>query len=127
MADTIQLRAGNKAGMPELLDRELAYVKDEEALYIGTTNGNKKMGKKLETDMSTLQGTVNGYSARIESLESATRTQEEHISDLYTEKLTASVAAAQSALAQDAGLAEVVDAFNALVAAMKDSGLMKER
>ena len=41
MADTIRLRAGNKDGMPKLADRELAYVRDENALYVGTPTGNK--------------------------------------------------------------------------------------
>lgn len=40
MADKIQIRAGNKAGMPTLTDRELAYVRDEKSLYIGTPAGN---------------------------------------------------------------------------------------
>lgn len=53
MADTIQLRAGNKSGMPTLADREVAYVRDENALYTGTPAGNKKiygdeLGRKLE-------------------------------------------------------------------------------
>lgn len=43
MADKIQIRAGNKSGMPTLTDRELAYVRDENALYIGTPDGNKKV------------------------------------------------------------------------------------
>lgn len=43
MADTIQVRAGNKANMPVLADRELAYVKDEKALYVGTPEGNVKI------------------------------------------------------------------------------------
>lgn len=49
MADTVQLRAGNKAGMPVLADREVAYVKDENALYAGTPAGNKKIyGEELQ-------------------------------------------------------------------------------
>lgn len=43
MADTIQIRAGKKAGMPTLAVRELGYVTDEKALYIGTANGNVKL------------------------------------------------------------------------------------
>lgn len=49
MADTIQLRAGNKAKIPKLADREVGYVKDENAFYVGTPDGNKKVyGEELE-------------------------------------------------------------------------------
>ena len=49
MADTIQLRGGNKEGMPALAAREIAYVKDENALYMGTPAGNRKIyGEELE-------------------------------------------------------------------------------
>lgn len=154
MADTIQLRAGNKAGMPELLDRELAYVRDEEALYVGTPTGNKKMGKKLEDAVSALQSTVSGHSnsiaglnATVDTLDTDLNTLEttvgthgsqlgtlqtsvgnlgSAVSTLQIEKLSASKATAQSELAADADLAAVVAAFNALVAAMKASGLMIE-
>lgn len=115
MADTIQLRAGNKAGMPELLDRELAYVKDEEALYVGTPNGNKKMGKKLE---DALEAAKEESNTKFEALENT-------IGGMQREKLSASKTASLPELAADVGLAEVVDAFNALVASMKDSGLME--
>lgn len=96
MADTILIKAGNKANMPTLVQREIAYVNDEEALYIGTPDGNVKV---LGND----------------------------IAKLTKEKLTASKAAAQNALAADANLAAVVAAFNALVAAMKESGQMNSQ
>lgn len=41
--DTIQLRAGDRADMPALSDREPAYVRDENALYVGTPEGAKKV------------------------------------------------------------------------------------
>lgn len=44
MADTIKIRAGNKANMPILGERELGYCKDENAFYIGTGFGNKRVG-----------------------------------------------------------------------------------
>ena len=56
MADTIQVRAGNKANMPTLADRELAYVRDEEALYVGTPDGNVKIGAALEASVKALEG-----------------------------------------------------------------------
>lgn len=43
MADNISIRGGNKKGMPTLRDRELAFVRDEEALYIGSPDGNLKL------------------------------------------------------------------------------------
>lgn len=46
MADTIKIRAGKKGereNMPALADREIAYERDEKALYIGTPQGNVKL------------------------------------------------------------------------------------
>ena len=46
MADTIQIKAGKKGErekLPQLADRELAYEQDEQALYIGTPDGNVKL------------------------------------------------------------------------------------
>ena len=40
MADSLQIRAGNKANMPTLADRELVYVRDEKKLYIGDGGEN---------------------------------------------------------------------------------------
>lgn len=124
MADTIQLRAGNKTGMPTLLDRELAYVRNENALYVGTDTGNKKIGAALEAAVSALQSTVSGQGAQIGTLETTVSALSSSVSALQSEKLSASKAEAQSNLAADAELATVVAAFNALVAAMKASGLM---
>lgn len=44
MDDLILLRAGNREGMPTLADRELVYARDENALYIGTPDGNRQVG-----------------------------------------------------------------------------------
>lgn len=43
MADKIKLRAGSKAKIPTLAEREMWYCKDENAFYIGTKDGNKKV------------------------------------------------------------------------------------
>ena len=43
MAGSIRLRAGSRASMPRLSDREPAYVRDEQALYIGTPSGNLRL------------------------------------------------------------------------------------
>ena len=42
MADLIKIKGG-RGTTPTLQDRELAYNKDEQALYIGTENGNVKL------------------------------------------------------------------------------------
>lgn len=99
MADKIQIRAGNREGMPTLTDRELGYVRDENALYIGTPTGNKDITGELKQAVVELQAALNG-------------------------KLTATPVAAQAAIASDADLAAVVSAVNALIAAMKSSGVM---
>ena len=42
MADLIRIKGGSGA-VPTLQDRELGYSKDEQALYIGTANGNVRL------------------------------------------------------------------------------------
>ena len=84
MADKLQIRAGNKEGVPSLADREIAYVRDENALYIGTPGGNKKVEPTIPK------------------------------------------AAAQAELDAEADTYALVDAFNSLVAALKDCGLMEK-
>lgn len=42
MADLIKIKGGS-GNVPTLQDKELAYRKDEKALYIGTENGNVKL------------------------------------------------------------------------------------
>ena len=54
MADTILLRAGNKAHMPTLINREIGYCKDEKALYIGTPTGNVKLGGITEAERTAI-------------------------------------------------------------------------
>lgn len=67
MADTIQIKAGNKGNMPVLADREIAYVRDEKALHIGTPQGNVKLcdayledtvSKKLTADKVAAQAAL---------------------------------------------------------------------
>lgn len=43
MSDTIRIKGGN-GNVPRLEDRELAYSRDEQALYIGTDEGNVRFG-----------------------------------------------------------------------------------
>lgn len=99
MADTIQIRAGKKERVPTLRDRELGYVRDTDELLIGTADGNKEIHATLKAAVAAMNETLNG-------------------------KLTAAPVAAQAAVAADADLTTVVTALNALIAAMKGSGVM---
>lgn len=107
MADEVKIRRGNKATIPTLAVGELAYCRDAKELFIGTAAGNVLLCANatitkvtgLESSVSTLSGQMDG-------------------------KLTASKVTAQSALDGAADLAAVIAAFNALVAAMKSSGVM---
>ena len=59
MADLIRIKGGSGA-VPTLQDRELAYSKDEQALYIGTANGNARLcGVNDILNMNTLLETIN--------------------------------------------------------------------
>lgn len=112
MADKIYLRAGNAENMPALADRELAFVRDEKALYIGTEEGNLKLAD------ATMPQQIAALVEDVASLERAAQ-------NLAEVKLSADAAAAQLPLAADAELAAVISAFNALVSAMKASGIME--
>lgn len=108
MADNIQIKAGNKAGMPTLNDREPAYVRDEEALYIGTPGGNKKVcSAKTEGKVSTLEKSVQTLQTTVSG------------------KLTATQMEAQADIAAEADLAAVIAGYNGLLAAMRTSGIIK--
>ena len=131
MADIIQVRAGNKANMPVLHDREIGYVRNENAFYIGTPGGNVKVGQNLEDALAAqqetiaqIQETATVQSEIIVAIGAALEEAQTTIEALGTTKLSASAAAAQSALAAEADIAAVVTAFNSLIAAMKASGLM---
>ena len=82
MADLIKIKGGT-GSVPALQDRELAYSKDEKALYIGTnntTNGNVKVGDAgWESRIQLLETKVQELEASISELETATK---EYIDDL---------------------------------------------
>lgn len=62
MADLIQIKGGSGT-VPTLQDRELAYSKDEKALYIGTPEGNVLVAKESwGTDIESLKGKPDYYS-----------------------------------------------------------------
>lgn len=66
MADLITIKGGTGT-VPTLQDREIAYSKDEKALYIGTSNGNVKLCGA--DDIGALHTLVNNITARLDALE----------------------------------------------------------
>ena len=76
MADAIKLKGGSGA-VPALADKEPAYSRTEKALYVGTPNGNEKVGdanwetriKSLESEILALRNTLNEMKTRLEALE----------------------------------------------------------
>ena len=148
MADTIKIRAGNKANMPTLADREIAYVRDEEALYVGTPGGNKKVSanaEAVENRVKALEDAQKTQQEKLTALETTQQTQAETLVDhaakveLYRNqvvqirnalvqqldtKLTATPMEAMNALDEGADMASVVNAINSLITAMKNSGVM---
>ena len=86
MADKIKIKGGNGA-VPALDDREMAYSKDEKALYIGTGSENIKL--------------------------------------CNAELSNATPSIAQPQLEGTEDISGVINAFNNLISALKDSGLMK--
>ena len=79
MADTIQIKAGKKGEreeLPQLADRELAYEKDEQALYIGTPQGNVRLTAQkvaaqselsAEADLPAVISSINNLIAAMKS------------------------------------------------------------
>lgn len=148
MADGIRLRAGLKAGMPRLADREPAFVRDEAALYIGTPEGNVKLAAaglegrvdKLEETARTCGETLDAHGEALESAEGILHTQGETLEQLQTaktaqqealtrlerEKLTAVPLPSMAALPEDASPADAAAAWNTLLAALKAAGMMEK-
>ena len=102
--------------MPTLIPRELVYVTDEQALYIGTSKGNVKLcSAELIAAVVAMSAAVGGNTKTIQELKTS-----------LDNKLTASPVAAQATVAADADTAAVITAVNNLIAAMKASGVMNE-
>ena len=73
MSDLIKIKGGRGA-VPTLQDRELAYSKDEVALYIGTEDGNIKLcgvGQGADEDAVKvyIDGLVADINTRLEAIE----------------------------------------------------------
>jgi hypothetical protein len=61
MADLIQIKGGSGT-VPTLQDKELAYSRDEKALYIGTPDGNVLVAKESwGTDIESLKSKPDYY------------------------------------------------------------------
>lgn len=132
MADALQIRAGKKTGMPTLAVREPAYVTDEEALYIGTPAGNKRLCRAgaeadLQAQIEMVAGAVTELDEELAQQQDAFQALELVVQgheDALEEKLTADPLASLSTLDAAADLAAVIAAYNNLIAAMKASGMM---
>lgn len=71
MADLIRIKGGSGT-VPTLQDRELAYSKTEQALYIGTPNGNVRLtGGDGSVDLSAINAQIADITARLKALEDA--------------------------------------------------------
>lgn len=72
MADLIKIKGGS-GNVPSLQERELAYRKDEKALYIGTNNGNERLCgagdiNALSTRIDALSKLIEEITARLDAL-----------------------------------------------------------
>ena len=109
MADKILIYHGKKAELPELLPNEPGFCTDTLELFIGTSNGgNKLIGSVI-------------WGENINTLQTSLKS----LSDTLDGKLTASKAESVVAVAENATTADVVTAFNDLVAKLKAAGIMK--
>ena len=100
MADLIQIKASNTVGVSFLADREMAYSRSEKALYIG--DGGRRNQKLCSAETA----------AKVE--------------DLEINKLTATQLEEMPLLLDGASITDVVSAYNSLISALKESGIMKE-
>lgn len=84
MADLIQIKGGS-GNVPTLQDREIAYSKDEKALYIGTSSGNVRLCGVEElvkiadiyTKIDNITTQLGELQTRLEALETPTETPSE--------------------------------------------------
>lgn len=107
MNDDIQFARGKEEKLPTLAPGEPGYCTDTHRLYIGTPDGNLLIADNVRL-------------LKVDDLVLDVMQLEE---DMLT-KLTASPVALQAAVASGAQLADVITALNALVTAMKASGVM---
>jgi len=100
MADTMQQYRGKKAALPKLLPAQLGFCTDVKELYAGAEEENVLIGAAA-------------WAERITAMQSA-----------LSGKLTAQKAASSAELATEAEIADIINAFNGLIAALKEAGIM---
>lgn len=98
--DLIQIKRGDATGVSFLSDGELGYSREEKALYIG--DGGRRNQKLCSAETA----------AKVEALEN--------------DKLTATAAASVNTLPANSDINAVISAYNALVSALKASGIMEQ-
>lgn len=82
MADLIKIKAGS-GNVPTLQDRELAYRKDEQALYIGTGEGNVRLCGG--GDLADINTKINNINTQISEINTETNEIRAEINALRTE------------------------------------------
>ena len=75
MADLIQIKAGNNVGK-SLADREIAYSRNEEALYIGDNGKNVKLTRKADAvvqlaEDADLPAVISAYNSLVSALKAS--------------------------------------------------------
>ena len=135
MADNIQFYRGLEAKLPTLRPGQPGYCKDTKRLYIGSDNDNVLVADNVRiVKVDTLELEIDNVETRVDSLEAAQqqlKTAQQQLQSAVQQlqnsmngKLTASAVTAQDALTDGATLEDVTAKVNALIAAMKASGVM---
>ncbi len=78
MNDLIKIKGGN-GNVPTLQVRELGYSYDEDALYIGTNEGNKRLCGV--GDITSLTAKINALEERIDALEARLKAIEDNVEE----------------------------------------------
>jgi len=129
MNDIIRLRAGNRESMPKLRDREPAYVRDEEALYIGAGSSSVKLASAdTFVRLNWLETQQEEQHRRLNDLRTVQEQQAETLEQLPSDRETLKRlrnacmdASALPLLTEDADTAEIVDAYNKLIICMQSA------
>lgn len=133
--DIQQQYRGLKNKMPTLLGGQLGYCTDSKELYIGSGNGNVLVGaaafkthleENSEQLSSQLKAIENNAAAIVTNAGNITANAQSIAANTQAidEKLTASKTAAVDTLAETATQADIITAFNSLIANLKASGVM---
>ena len=133
--DIQQQYRGLKSKMPALLDGQLGYCTDSKELYIGSGNGNVLVGAaafktQLEENSEQLSSQLNAIENNAAAIDANTQSIAANTQSIaantraISEKLTASKTAAVDTLAGTATQADIITAFNSLIANLKASGVM---